>query len=121
MVCIFFFFNVLQLILECKMLEGDAVDAYASPHTLSLGTPRDLESWLPQMLTSAPPPMTSVTVVLGHPPWLRPTACPRAVWTLMVPPAAPRQLLEVVVWPSHGALKFLLPRIKLSICLMRSS
>lgn len=102
---------------EKRKPEGDAVDACASPHALSLGTPRGLEPRLPQMSASTPPPMTTtVTVVLGRPPWGRPMAPPCTAQTLALRPAAPGQLMGVVgARPSHGALMSLLPGVKLSI------
>lgn len=113
------FCYVLTLIFECteqKKSEGDAVDVCASPHAFFLASPRDPEPGLPQMSASAPPPMTAtVTVALGHPPWGQPTASPCTAQTLALPPAAPRQLLGVVgAPPSHGALRSLLPGVKLS-------
>lgn len=97
-------------------MEGGAVDTCASLPALSLGIPRRLEPWLPQMSESAPPPMTSVTVVLGHPPWHQPMATPRAARTLTLPPVALRRLLGVIsARPSCGALTSLLRGVKLSI------
>lgn len=64
------------------------------------------------------PPMTSVTVLLGHLPWHQPMAFSSSAQILELMPVVPRQLLGVVsAWPNLRTIKALLPGVKLSTLL----
>lgn len=74
---------------------------------------------LPRPLAAgAAPPMTSVTVLLGHLPRHRPLASSSSAQILELMHVVPRQLLGVVsAWPTLRTIKALLPGIKLSTLL----
>lgn len=68
--------------------------------------------------TGAAPPVTLVTVLLGHLPWHQPMAFSCSAQILELMPVIPRQLLGVVnAWPTLRIIKALLPGIKLSTLL----
>lgn len=68
--------------------------------------------------TGIAPPMTSVTVLLGHLPWHQPMAFSSSAQILELMPVVPRQLLGVVsAWPNLRTIKALLPGVKLSTLL----